>query len=201
MLEPNGTSAAVLNDALGLDVPQRAMFRLGVAGGAGGVDGLVEDELLAVAAFARFCGQARQIRRLDPEGLDEAVAEIVGDVHPVGVDDVTTRLDQLDVAGREDTARLLIVVDLPGNHLVAAIFDLDVAANGHLFRVAIVDKLIGGQQQLRIGRNIRLQVVDSRSCILRPGWRIHSGGKRVQRHAREQGSVGKLHAFAVACRH
>ncbi len=201
VLEPNGTGASVLNDSLGLDVPQRAMFRLGVARRAGGVDSLVEDEFLAIASFAGFRRQARQIRRFDPEGLDEAVAEVVGDVHSVGINDVAARLDELDVAGREDAAGFLVVIDLPGHHLVAAVFDLHIAAYGHLFRVAIVDELIGGQQQLGVGRNIRLQFVDSRPCVLRLGWRIHSDGKHMQRHACKQGSVGKLHAFAVACRH
>jgi hypothetical protein len=130
-----------------------------------------------------------------------SVVSIVGDIHFLGIDDVAVRLDELDVASREDAAGPLVVLDLTGHHLVAAVFDLDIAAHGHLFRVAVVDQLIGGKEQLGIGRDVRLQRIDSRSCVLGHGWSIHSDGKRMQRHAREQGSIDQLHTSAVACRH
>ncbi|MEY9532649.1 hypothetical protein ABIA19_002439 [Sinorhizobium fredii] len=182
-------------------MPQRAVLRLGRARRAGGIDGLVQNEFFAVAPFAAFGREPGKVGRLDSQRGDETVAEIIGDIHFVGIDDVAAWLDQLDFPGRKDATALLIVVDPAGHHFVAAIFDLHVAAHGDDFRVAVVDQLVGGQQEFRVSRNARLQLIDSGRGVLRHGRRVHSDGKHMQRHARKKGGVGKLHRSAVACRH
>ncbi|MOA40574.1 hypothetical protein D3C78_1624630 [compost metagenome] len=100
-----------------------------------------------------------------------------------------------------NAARLLVVFDLPGHHLVAAVVDLHVAAHDHLLGVLVVDKLIGGQKQLGIFRHVRTQRIKAFRSLLRERGRTHSHGKCLQRHACEQGSVDQLCTFAVACRH
>jgi len=166
LFQPYCVLLAVLDDALGLDLPERRAFRMVGAGQAGGVDALVENHVRAVHPLAAFGGQAGVVGGLDSQRLDEAVGEIVGHVERVGIDAVAARLDHLDIAGGRHPAALLVVDDLARDHLIAAVIDLHTADRRHAFSVTVIEKFIGCQQKLCIFGNISCKR-SSRLAVLR----------------------------------
>ena len=71
---------------LGLDAPDRRLVRLVLAWLAGSVDAVVEGGDNAAAPLGAFGREIGLVDGLDPQSVDEAVGEIVGDVDLVGVD-------------------------------------------------------------------------------------------------------------------
>lgn len=121
LFQPHRMGLAVLNDALSLDLPQRRLFGAFGAGQAGGVNAVIEDHRVAVETLSAFTRDTGIIRGLNAQGIHEALAEIVGDVHFVGIDLVAARLDQFDVAMGNHATGLLVVFHLLGHHAVARI--------------------------------------------------------------------------------
>ncbi len=196
VFQPDRMGAAVLNDALRLDVPERTMIGIDRAGRAGGVDGLVEDDLLAIAPLAVDGGELGQVRRLDAHRFDEAIGEIVRDVHLVGIDLVAAGLDQLDLAGRDDSPGLLAVFDLLGDHLVAAIIDLHRTAHDDALGITVVDELVGRQQHLGVGGHVGLERVEARRLRVR---NRHSSRKESKSGCAGHEKGGQSPCYSAVC--
>lgn len=115
-LEANRLFLPVPYDLLCLDAPDRRTTRLVFARFAGGVDAIVEDVDVAVAAFSALGREIGLVRRFDPERVDEALAEIVRNVDLVRVDLVAFAIDELDIALGEHAPCIAVVSDGLGHH-------------------------------------------------------------------------------------
>lgn len=148
--QPDRMGLAVLDDALGLDLPERRLFRLCGAGQTGGIDAVVEDHQVAFETFGAFTRDAGIIRSLDAQCVDETLTEVIGNVHLVGIDLVAAGFDQLNIAMRDDAAGLLIIFHLLGHHAVARIFHANHALRDDALGVAIIGQFICCKQEFRI---------------------------------------------------
>ncbi len=72
-----------MDDPGSLDLPERRLFRVVLARFAGGEGAAIKHGLLTTGALGTHRRETRLVRRLDPEGINEPVAEIVGQVEPV----------------------------------------------------------------------------------------------------------------------
>ncbi len=148
--QPHRMGLAVLNDALGLYLPQRRLFRALGAGQTRGVDTVVEDHQVAFKALGAFPGNTGIVRGLDAQCVDEALTEVVGHVHLVGIDLVAARLDQLDVAMGDHATGLLVIFHLLGHHTVARIFHANHALRDDALGIAVIGQFICCKQEFRI---------------------------------------------------
>ena len=87
----------------------------------------------------------------DLQGVDEAVAEIVGEGDVVGGDHSAVGILDADVALGLERVRPAVVDHAIGKQRVVAVVDLDVALGGDPVVVVVVDHLVGLQQH-RLGR-------------------------------------------------
>ncbi len=114
------------------------------------------------------------VRGLDTQRIDEALGEIVRHIDLVGIHAVAIGADQLDIADRHHPARLLVVFDTLGHHLVAGVIDLHASDGRNDLLVPVVDQLIGRKHHFRFGIDLRLQPL-RRRILLREGGRNASG--------------------------
>ena len=149
---------------------------------------------LPVGAFG---GKAGIIRRLDTQGVQEALAEVIGDVEFVRIDAVAVRLDQLDVADGRHATALLVVFDALGHHPIAIVIDLHAAGRGHPLDVLIVDEFIGTQQHPGVIGNGRRQGRGRYLCVSWSGIHtIHAHGRACQQDRKAPSDIS-----AVVYRH
>jgi hypothetical protein len=143
-----------VDDPRGADLPERRLFRVVLAGLAGGVDALVEDEGLAVGALGARRGEAGLVGIQDAQRIDEAVAEIVGQVEAVAGDDGAVGLGDAGIAARDDALAGPIIHDLVGLDRAALIQNLDVADGRNGVVVLVIDEFarIDDHPLLRLGR-------------------------------------------------
>ena len=143
----------VPDDPAGLHLPERRPIWVFAAGFAGRVDALLEGGDAAVLTHGVTGGETGVVRGLDPQRLDEAVAEIIGDVDAVRVDLISVRLLQFHIARSHQTTGVLVVGDVPRDQLVAAIVDPHTAGSGDDGVVGIVGDGIGFQEHLGVVRH------------------------------------------------
>ena len=87
-----------MDDAGGLDLPFRRLRRVLLAGLAGRIDAALEDRDVAARAFGAGGGESGLLGTVDPQRVDEAVAEIVAEIEDLAVDDLAVGLGQTDIA-------------------------------------------------------------------------------------------------------
>ena len=89
------------------------------AGLAGGVDAPAEDGQVGVAPLRGLRREARLVDGDHVQAADEGVAKVVGDVEPLGGDEVAVRLQHAHAAGGDEPAGFLVVDDRVGVEHVA----------------------------------------------------------------------------------
>ncbi len=119
------------------------------------IDALAEDGQRSVAPLRRLRREPRAIGGDQVQAADEPVAEVIGDVEPVGRGEVAGRVEHADAAGGNQTAGFLIVRDAVGIERVALVEHLHVADRGDDFVVEIVDQLVGLKQHAAVCRVVR----------------------------------------------
>ena len=141
VLEIDHLLALVVNDARGLDLPQRRLFRIVLARLAGGVDAVVKDGEVAARALGARRRHARLIRRVEAQRIDEPVPVVVGQVHDVAVGDLAVLFGQPDIAfGVQALACFRRRSTLSASQRRAAVIDLHVADGGDaMIGVVVVD--------------------------------------------------------------
>ena len=83
-------------------------------GFAGGVDAVVEDGEVAARALGARRRHAGLVGRVEAQRIDEAVAEVVAQIHDLAVGDLAVRFGQPDVAFGVQALGVLVVDDLVG---------------------------------------------------------------------------------------
>ena len=147
LFQPDCLGFTVLDDLACLDLPRRCPRRVLRAGFAGRIDTVVERVDDAAAAFRTFGSQPGPVRRLDAQGIDEAVGEIVCQIEFIGEDPVAVRFDQFNLADCPQSRRFLIVFNAFGNKLVGTVVDLHAAAGDNQTAVIVIGQFICGQKQ------------------------------------------------------
>ncbi len=82
-------------------------------------------------------------------GIDETFTEVVGYIKRIRVNAVAAWLDQLDITGRHDATRCLVVFNLLRDHTVAIVVNLYATCCGDYFRVLIVCQVVRTKEHLR----------------------------------------------------
>ncbi len=116
-----------MDDPGGFDLPFRWLRRVLFAGLAGRIDAALEDGDLAAGAFGAARRESGLLRTVDPQRIDEAVAEVVAEIENLAVDDLAVRFGQSDVALRVQPLGLLVVDDLVGFERRTRVIDLHIA--------------------------------------------------------------------------
>ena len=132
----------------------------------------------------------------DAQGIDEAVAEVVGERHLVRGDDRAFGVLDAHIALRRERVGAAVIDHLIGEQGVVAVVDLDVAFGRDLVVLVVVDHLVGLKQhglarvhfrRLQDGAEIGL-LLRLRSCIARaPGCSRRS--RRNRRSSRRSGAT------------
>ena len=131
VLEVQHLLGLVVNDARALDLPQRRLLRIVLAGCAGGIDAVLEDGVVAAGAVRAGRRHARRVGGVDAQRIDETVAVVVAQIHDVGVGDLAFRIGHADVALGVKPLGLLVVDDLVGLDAGAVVEHLHVADRRH----------------------------------------------------------------------
>jgi hypothetical protein len=155
------------------------------AGLARGVGAVHERRRLAAAALGALGREMRMVGSVDAQRLHEAVAEVVGDVDVVGVEGGAGRIDQLDVAGRDQPPVALVVGDLLGLERVARIIDFDVADGGDLIAIVVVNELVGLDEHLLVCADL-CRRADERQVTVGKGVAGRRGSGRGKRNKQSQ---------------
>ena len=196
-LEADRLGLAVPDDPLGLQTPDRRLAGIVLARLAGRIDAVVERREDAAPALCAFGGEIRLVDGLDTQRVDEAVAEIVGDVDLVRIDRGAFRVDDLDVPAGDQPAGFPVVANLIGDQLVAAVVDSDVSRRGDRVVIVVVDQRVGFEQHRGALGNIRGEVGDG----LRQGRFGHDGaGKKARKRRRAQKARQPCRSAVQICR-
>ncbi len=141
----------IVNDAGRLDLPENRLFRMVLAGFAGGIDAILEHRDVAVRAIGAGCREMGLVRGVHAQRIQEPVAEILGQLHGVGGQNLAVGLLQQHVALGAQRVRLAVeghALRLQGG---AVVIDLDVADRRDLVVLVVVDQLVGGHEHLLVG--------------------------------------------------
>ncbi len=123
---------------------------------AGRVGAIGEGRLVTTARGA-LRTEMRVIGAVHPQRLNEAVAEVVGDIQVVAVVGRAGRVDQLDVTGGKQPAAGLVVGDLLRLERVAGVVDFHIADGGDGVVIVVVDQLIGFDEHALAGGGGKLR--------------------------------------------
>ena len=140
----------IVDDARALDLPQRRLLRIVLAGRAGGVNAVLEHGVIAAGAVGAGRGHPRRIFGIDTQRIDETVAVVVAEIHDVGVGDLTFRVGEADIALGMQALGLLVVDDLVSLDAGAVIEHLHVADRRHALIVVVVIDLGGLHEHLAV---------------------------------------------------
>ncbi len=146
---------AVVDDPLGVDLPQSRPGGIVLTGVAGRVGAVIENCFLAVRVAAPLgVGRAemRVVGGVGLQALDEAVLEVVGEVEAFGVLHRAIRLGQAGVAFGADTSRVTIVGDAIGFEQAALVINLHVSTGRDGILRLVVDELAGLDDHAGLGR-------------------------------------------------
>ena len=197
VLEADRLGFAVPDHAARLDAPDRRPVRVLLAGRAGGVDAVEEGGQAPALALGAFGRDVCLVHGFDAQRVDEALAEILGDVDLVRENSGALPVDDLHAVVGLQPAALPVedngFRDDPG----AGVLDADAARRRHDVLVVVVDQLVGFKQELGVVRGGRAvprqgpQILGARHP--RPSGREKAGERR-----RPQQSGGKdSHTAAV----
>jgi hypothetical protein len=161
--------------------PGAALLVLDVAGGIGRP---VEQDVAVLDPPARFRRQPPALAQRQQHVLHRAGAELVVELEPLGEQLVAVLVDEADVAGGDDRARLAVPGHRVGADRLARAAQHDIAARGH--RVVVFG--IGNRIGLEIDRTgLRL---GGRGGVLRVRRRGRQAGQQRQGQ-QQRGSGGK----------
>src|SRR5207302_7574169 len=150
-LEVDHLFEVVVDDARGLDLPLRGLARIVGAGFAGGVDAALEHRDLVGAALHARGGKAGLVGPLEPQRIDEPVAEVLVQVENFAGRDFAVGLAQPNVALGAQTLCLLVVDDFVRLEPRPVVIDLNVADGDDAAVRVVVVELVGLHQHLRVG--------------------------------------------------
>ncbi len=193
ILEIDGALGFPVDDALGLDRPGRRLRLVGPAGIAGRVGRPLENG--GVAVLARHFGRADEaaVRRLDVQRADEALRELLVELHVLRMGDDARRLGDAHIAGGAHAARPLVVGDDVGLDGAAVVIDLDAAAGRDPAALLLVDHLPGidlhGRATLGAGEAEAGARGDRSRCHRRANLRLVLDLRRVED---EQPALGRI---------
>ena len=176
VLEIQHLVGLVVDDARGLDLPQRRLLRIVLARGAGGVDAVLEHRVIAVRAVGARRGHPRRVGGVDPQRIDESIAIVVAQIHDVGVGDLAVRIGDADVAFGMQPLGLLIVDDLVGLDAGSVVEQLDVADRRHPRTVVVVVHLHRLNEHLSVIGGMRRRLGPGGARIVAEA--LGEGGRR-----------------------
>ncbi len=159
----------LVDDPLRTDAPKRRLVGIVLARVAGGVGAPVEDGGVAPDPFHARRAVVGLLRRVGPQAVDEAVAEIVGQVEGVAVQDGAVLLRQLGVPHREQALGRLVVDDLVGLQGSSVVVDAGVADRRHGVGLVVLVEFVGLDEHLGVLVGLRLEAVGHRLRGDRPG--------------------------------
>jgi hypothetical protein len=135
-----------VDDASGLDLPQRRLLGVVLARLTGCVDAALEDRDVSLGAVGRGRRHVGLVDRLQPQRIDEAIAIIVAEVEQLAVADRAVGFRQPGIALRVQTLGLAVVDDLVGLNGGAVVIDLNVADRRYQEVGVVVADLVGPDQ-------------------------------------------------------
>gem|GEM_PF-4560474 len=133
--------AVVVDDLGSFHLPQRGTRGVLLARLAGRVGALLEGGGFAAGALGTRRGEARLVRRLDAQRIDEAVAEVVRQLKPFAGGDGAVGLGQARIALGIDAARVAVIGDAVGLEHPALVVEVHVADSRNGVLVVVVDDL------------------------------------------------------------
>ena len=161
-----------MNDARRLHLPLGRLFRIILAGLAGGIDAVLQHRVIALRAVGALRGETGIVGRLEPERIDKSVAIIVGEIDDLPVGDPAVRLGQPGISLGAQPLGFLVVDDLVRLDGGPAVIDLHVADGGD----GVVWIIVSASRPLE----------RASAC-----WRARGGGWRRFATAREMHLVGR----------
>jgi hypothetical protein len=150
VLEVHHLVGLVVNDADRLDLPQRRLERIVLAGFAGGVDATREHRVVGAGAFGARGRHPRVVDRLEAQRIDEAVAEVVGEIELLAVADLAVGFGEPRVAFGMQALGALVVDHLVGFDRRAVVVDLDVAGRRHEIVGVVIANLVSLDEHLSV---------------------------------------------------
>jgi len=130
-----------VDDLGSFHLPQRGTRGVLLARLAGRVGALLEGGGFAAGALGTRRGEARLVRRLDAQRIDEAVAEVVRQLKPFAGGDGAVGLGQARIALGIDAARVAVIGDAVGLEHPALVVEVHVADSRNGVLVVVVDDL------------------------------------------------------------
>ena len=127
----------------GAQPPQRRAVGMFGATRAGGIGALVKDRGVGVDLFRARRADMGLFLGVGAHRVDEALLEVAGQLHLVGVGHRAVGVGELDRALRQNAAGVLEIGDAVGFEHLALIIDLGVALGGDGMGLVVVDDAVG----------------------------------------------------------
>src|SRR5262245_8004178 len=146
-----------MDDARGFHLPERRLFRIVLAGKAGGIDPIVKDRVPPAETFRAGRRHTGLIGSVKTQRVNEAVPVVVRQVHDLAISDLAVLLREPDVAFGVQALGLLIVDDAIGLERRVSVINLDIANGGDATVGVVVVNLLRLNEHLLLAGLLALE--------------------------------------------
>ncbi len=206
-LEVDHLLGVIVDDACRAHLPARRLLRIVLARLAGRVDAALENRVAAALPLGTRGREARLVRGLDLQRIDEAIAELIGQIDDLADDHLAVGFGEPRIAFGTHPLRGLLVDDPVGLERRALVVDLDAAVREDAVVGVVVLQFVRPHHHLRVrvglaslearrrGRNVRDRgYADPGRVRFR-----ELGGRRTQaKHNRHGRSADQRHPPAAS---
>ena len=148
-----------MNDAGCPHLPQRRLFWIVLARLAGGINAVVQDRVIALAAVGARRRHAGIVRHFQAQRIDKPVSIVVGQIDNLAVGDIAIGLGEPGIAFGTQALCFLVVDDLVGLDGRSLVVNLHIADGGDDVVRVIVFDLGRFDEHRRIARRRRRHVL------------------------------------------